>query len=134
MTRPSLAFLAFVPLGLCLMTGAAIARDKPDAQLAVARAALEEAQRSYAAQYAPVEYDAARSKLETAEQANEKRDYDHARRLAVEAEADAKLADVRARTAVAQQGLAQVQLGLGTMQQGMPDATGAMPPAMPQTP
>ena len=120
---------AIVPLGVALTISAAVARDRPEAELAVAHAALEDARRAYAVQYAPVDYDAARSKLEAADQAAEKRDYDHARRLAYEAESDARLANVRAQAAVAQQGLAQVQLGLGTMQQGMPAGSpGDMPP------
>jgi hypothetical protein len=121
--------LTLVPLGIALMIGAAAARDRPEAELAVAHAALDDARRAYAVQYAPVDYDAARSKLEAADQAATKRDYDHARRLAFEAEADARLANVRAQAAVAQQGLAQVQLGLGTMQQGLPAGSpGDLPP------
>jgi len=117
-----------LPLALLLLSASAIARDKPDAQLALAKAALDEAQRSYAVQYAPVDYEQARAKLDAAQRAADKRDYDHARRLATEAEADAKVADVRARAAVAEQSVSQVQMSVGTMQQGMPGDPDAVPP------
>ncbi len=85
--------------------------DRPDPQLAVARSALDSAQRLSAAQYAPVPYQTARSKLDAAEQAVQKGDNDKARRLAVEASADAHLAEVTAQAAAADQNLAQIQAG-----------------------
>lgn len=79
----------------------------PTEQMAVSRAALEQARAGGGTEHAPLEYGTARRKLDLAVLAFREEDYLRARRLAEQAEADAVLAEskadaVRSEAAVAQ--------------------------------
>lgn len=88
----------------------------PTGEVAVANARISDAERSGAVQYAPVELNDARSKLGQAEAAMRDHDYQHATRLAGEAEADARLADVKARAAAQQKAAGTIQQDMQTLQ------------------
>ena len=74
-----------------LSVAACASAPRPDAELAAARAALLQA-RPLAQEYAPAELAAAHAKLSAAEQAAARDERTRARRLAEQAEVDAKLA------------------------------------------
>jgi ABC-type glycerol-3-phosphate transport system substrate-binding protein len=90
----------------------------PNAELAVARAAVERATGSAAAE-APVELAAAREKITRANVAFAQEDYDVARRLATEAEADATLAEAQARSVRSTRALAEVRQGIQMLRDEM---------------
>ncbi len=94
-TRSAIA-LAAIALASC-------ASHTPPAELAVANSALQQAEQAGAGQYAPVELGRARDKLGLANDAATKGHEDSAARLASEAEADAKLAAVKAQAVQAEQ-------------------------------
>lgn len=80
---------------LCLPVLAACATEVPDAQLAAARSAVEQAA-PVAMEYAAPEWTAAREKLANAERAYAGRDWHQARELAEQAELDARYAQALA--------------------------------------
>jgi hypothetical protein len=84
---------------VALAVGGCAGTPPPTAELAVANTRIEEAERNGGVQYAPVELSEARSKLGRAQAAVREGKNEDARRLAGEAEADARLADVKARAA-----------------------------------
>lgn len=87
----------------------------PREDMAVARFALNEAHEADASQYAPVELRNARKKLEAAEQAIAKGDYEEARRLAEQAFVDAQLAEAKAHTAIQQQDTEALRQSIETL-------------------
>ena len=103
-------------LGIFLVTAftsaSAIAARAPTEQMAVARAAVADAVSAGAAEFAPGALVVAQGKLDRGNAAIAAREYEDARRLAEEAEVDAKLAAVVARSAKAQRAVAEVQLGI----------------------
>lgn len=88
--------------------GAACSTPPPAAEMAASRATVERATSAVAAE-APTELATARDKIERANVAMSKKDYATARRLAAEAEADATLAEARARAVRSDRELAQVR-------------------------
>src|SRR4051812_38184664 len=93
--------------GLCIAAaGAFVAAcatvPPPTEQLAVSKAAVSEATRAGAYDYAAAEMRSANDKLERANAAMRNEDYVRARRLAEEAEADARLAATTARSVKSQ--------------------------------
>lgn len=97
MKRLPMVFIA--ALAACATT------DPPESQMAAARAMVAHAQ--LAQPPAPVELDAAQEKLARAESAMQRGHYGHARLLAEEAEADARLAWSASERAHMQNRLAQ---------------------------
>jgi hypothetical protein len=81
----------------------------------VAASALSDAERLGAVQYAPVELNRARDRLAVAQGAMREKKYPDAQRLAQEAEADAKLAAMKAQAAQADQAAAAVQRDQSTL-------------------
>lgn len=81
----------------------------PKEQLAVSKAAVENASTADSTEFAPVELRAAREKLSEAERAMADKDYARARRLAEEAEVDARLAQTKASSAKAEKAVAEAQ-------------------------
>src|SRR3569623_992482 len=73
----------------------------PTDQLAVTRAAVTDATTAGATEAAPVELKSARDKLDEAEKAMNSKDFERAKRLAEEAQVDAKLAEPKANAATA---------------------------------
>lgn len=98
MTHPMLAGL----LAALLLAACAAVEILPAAEIAAAQAAITQAESVGAKSAAPVELLAAREKLEQAEAAVRAERFGPARRLAEAAEADAMLADRKARAAKAQ--------------------------------
>lgn len=96
MKRVSFVFVC--ALAACATT------DRPEAQMAQARAMVAQA-RPVAVQDAPAELAAAQGKLERAETAMQRGHYEHARMLADQAEADARLAWMTSENARAQRAL-----------------------------
>jgi hypothetical protein len=105
MTHPLSARLRAAGTGLlaAMLLGACAAVDTlPAAEIAAAQAAISQAENVGAKNAAPVELLAAREKLEKADAAVREERFGDARRLAEAAEADAMLADRKARAAKAQ--------------------------------
>jgi Domain of unknown function (DUF4398) len=104
--------LASTALLLAPMTFAA--DDKPDAQLALAKNAIDQAQKDGATDAATLEMQSARDKYQQAQMLiakEHRRDYPQAKRLAEESKLDADLADAKAAAAKAQESLREVQNG-----------------------
>ena len=91
-------------LFLCALAACATT-DPPETEMAQARAMLSQA-RPVAQQDAPGELSAAQAKLERAERAMQRGHYEHARLLAEQAEADARLAWVSSENVRVQRALA----------------------------
>ena len=87
------ASLLYGALGISACTAA-----QPPAALSQAEVAVRQASESKAPLYAPVELQSARNELDNARLAMDVREYEQARRLAEQALADARLAEVRAGT------------------------------------
>ena len=104
--------------GLLALLGACASTPPPVEQLAVGRAAVDRANGSAGAE-APVELSAARDKLAQANAAYGRKDYDGARRLSAEAEADAGLAEARARSVRSNKALTEVREGIRQLREEM---------------
>lgn len=76
--------------------------DAPTEQMALSRAAISDASSAGGNQYAPVQLKSAMDKMDTAEQAINKKNYTLARQIAEEAQVDAQLAATVARAGKAQ--------------------------------
>ncbi len=85
-----------------LAVGCSSLKTPATAEVAVSKAALENAAGAGGVQYAPVEMTAARDKMALANKAMLEKDYKLARDLAAQAQADAKLAQGKANSAKAQ--------------------------------
>jgi len=80
----------------------------PNEQLAVSKAAIEQAQRAQANEYAPVELRQAQDKLSQAQAAVQREDYDLAKRLAEQAEVDARHAETKSNSTKARNAVAEI--------------------------
>ena len=89
-------------LALVLSVGCSSMKTPATADVAVTKSAVDNAASAGAAQYAPVELNAAREKLTLANKAMREKDYRLAVELAGQAQADAKLAQGKANSAKAQ--------------------------------
>lgn len=87
---------ATVVVAIISLTSACSSVPEPVGEIASARAVVRSLADTEARTFAPVEADRARTKLQRAEAAFQAKNFDEARRLAMEAEADAELA--RAKT------------------------------------
>lgn len=85
-----------------LVMGCSSLKTPATADVAVSKAAVDNAAGAGGVQYAPVEMTAARDKMVLANQAMAAKDYKLARELAAQAEVDAKLAQSKANSAKAQ--------------------------------
>ena len=96
LTRVAISGMALTivaTLSACVSTAA------PDAQLAVADAAIQHANTSSTSQDAPAELQIAIAKLASAHQADTNKDYERAIQLAQEADLDAQVAELTAQSA-----------------------------------
>lgn len=92
--------LAAATLALLVLAGCASPQKAPaTADVAVSRNAVENAVSAGAAELAPEEINLARDKMMRANQALAAKDYKLARELAIQAQADAKLAQSKANSA-----------------------------------
>lgn len=98
-------------LAILVLAGCATVEPAPREQMAVARAAVERASGPAAAE-APIEVSQAREKLDRANMAMAREDYDVARRLAEQAEADANLAEAKSRSVRSDRALHEVREGI----------------------
>lgn len=98
-----LAAGALATLGACATKG-----PPPTSEMATARAIISQAEASGAAQSAPVELLSARENIVKAEAAVRAENYEPARRMAVKAEADASVADRKARAKKAEMAVDEV--------------------------
>ncbi len=92
---------ALCGLAVMLLAGCASQKAPATADVAVSRAAVESAASAGAADAAPAEMLSARAKVQEANQALAAKDYQRARDLAMQAQADAKLAQSKAGSAKA---------------------------------
>ena len=122
--------LAIIAAGLGL---ASCASEPPPPQQAVTSSTLADAERAGAVQYAPVELNRARDELAQSQRANERGDRRVALRFAEKAEADAKLAAVKAQAAHAAEAVSALNRADTTIRTvaappAAPPPTGAAPP------
>ncbi len=110
LSRFQLPKLAAVALGGLLLIGCA--GNPPNEQFAVTESAVRSAVSAGATQYAPVDMRAAQEKWKQAELAMQKENYDEARRLAQQAEWDARVAERKAQAAKAQKAVEDAQKGI----------------------
>jgi hypothetical protein len=94
--------LALCSAALVLTTGCSSLKTPATADVAVSKAAVDNAASADGAEFAPVEMAGARSKLALANKAMTSKDYKLAIDLAAQAQADAKLAQGKANSAKAQ--------------------------------
>ena len=97
-----------VSLAAALLTSAC-AGNPPVAQIAVAKAAVNNASAAGANEFAPLPLRSAQQKMEAAQQAMATEDYQMARLLSEEAEVDALLSTATARSVKAQRAVSQLQ-------------------------
>jgi len=109
--RPFAAAAVIAALAILTLAGCASTGDMPREQMAVAKAAVDRAAGPAGAD-APVEVSQARDKLERANAAVARKDYDEARRLAEEAEADANLAEAKSHSVRSNRALGEVREGI----------------------
>ena len=95
------SLMALCAAAMVLMTACASQKTPATADVAVSRAAVENAAGAGAADLAPAEMMAAREKMMRANQALAAKDYKLARDLSAQAQADAKLAQSKANSAKA---------------------------------
>lgn len=110
-TLPFATIAVITALAALTLPGCASTGDMPREQMAVARAAVDHASGPSAAE-APVEVSQARNKLERANAAVTRKDYDEARRLAEQAEVDANLAQAKAHSVRSDRALIEVREGI----------------------
>jgi hypothetical protein len=100
-----------------LLLGACASEPRPAEDLARAKSLVQQADASNAQRYAAVELNAARDKLQQAEQADKEEKNDLARRRANEAAADAELAAALARSREVQQSVDEQQKDLDMLRE-----------------
>ena len=105
------ALAAAVALAGCATT------PPPTGQLAVAKSAISDAVGAGSEQLAPEPLHTAQDKLAQADKAMAARNYADARRLAEEAEIDAKLAAITARSAKAQLAATELERGIQALKE-----------------
>ncbi|HBM09539.1 DUF4398 domain-containing protein [Pseudomonas sp. Choline-3u-10] len=110
LSRFQLPKLAAVALGGLLLVGCA--GNPPNEQFAVTESAVRGAVSAGATEYAPVDMRAAQEKWKQAELAMQKENYEEARRLAQQAEWDARVAERKAQAAKAQKAVEDAQKGI----------------------
>ena len=109
--RPFVTLAVITALAVLTLPGCASTGDMPREEMAVARAAVDRASGPAAAE-APIEVSLAREKLERANAAVARKDYDEAKRLAEKAEADANLAEAKSHSVRSDRALGEVREGI----------------------
>ena len=104
----SYAMLLALGCALAITAGCA-STPAPTEQMAVSRAAIANAVSAGGPEYAAVEMKSAQDKMDRAGRAMAKEDYDIARSLAAEAQADARLAEKMAQSGKARKAAAVMQ-------------------------
>ncbi len=114
--RPRITPGPAIAAALALSLAACASVEPPREQLAVSRAAVERASGPAAAE-APLELAAGRDKLERANVAMINKDYTQARQLAEQAEADAALAEARARATRSDRALGELRASIRALRE-----------------
>ena len=109
--RPLTALFALGALAACAH------ENVPESQLSRAQVAYDRAVAAQAGARSPAELARAQTELQGARAAIDKEDYTQARRLADQAEADARLAESRAQAATEAENLAQLKGTVSKLQQ-----------------
>jgi len=118
MTKNStLRFAILCSAATMLMVGCSSLKTPATADVAVSKAAVDNAAGAGGAQFAPLEMTAAREKLALANKAMLAKDYKLARDMANQAQADAKLAQGKADSAKAQAAADALQDDIRVMRQ-----------------
>jgi Tfp pilus assembly major pilin PilA len=104
----------------------------PQQQITLSRDAVNRAVSADATQYAPLEMKAAQDKMFLMERALGEKDYPQARLLAEQIEADANLAERKARAVKWQKQLTDARSGIQVLKQEMLQDPGFSPPASAQ--
>jgi len=117
--------VAAVPIVLLLSACAPGRNAKTEqvAHVAVAEAALQDAQHAGGSEFAPYAITSATEKLQLAHNAVNQKEYVSAQRLAEEAEADANLAKASAQSGKAKKAAEEVQKSLQSLQQELSSQT-----------
>jgi Domain of unknown function (DUF4398) len=102
--------------GLVVGLAACASDPAPEAELAAAEVAVDEAEEANAPAQASGPYELARDKLERAREAMEDGENLEARRLAEQALVDAQLAEAQARSEVARENAAELRASIETLQ------------------
>lgn len=103
---------AALPLSVALLTGACASTPPPTEEVAAAEVAVRRAEQSNASEFAALELDLARKKLQQARTIATQEDkdrYPEALRLAEQARADARLAEAKAGAATARRNEQEMQ-------------------------
>jgi outer membrane murein-binding lipoprotein Lpp len=125
---------AAIAAGVLALAGCASPQKAPaTADVAVSRNAVENAVSAGAAELAPAEITAARDKMMRANQALAAKDYKLARELAIQAQADAKLAQSKANSAKATAAANALDEDLRVLRQEVDRANSAAPAATTST-
>ena len=103
--------------GMLLGLAACASGPAPDAEMAAAELALDQAEDADAAARAPAPYALARDKLERARAAMADGENIEARRLAEQALADAQLAEAAARSEIARQNATELRQSIETLRE-----------------
>ncbi|MDO8464944.1 MAG: DUF4398 domain-containing protein [Gallionella sp.] len=103
------AVAAAIFMAGCANTQSVSVLPAPTEQMAVSRAALNNASSTGGNEFAPIQFKSAMEKMEAAERAMGEKSYARARLLAEEAQVDAELASSAARSAKAQKASDAVQ-------------------------
>jgi predicted S18 family serine protease len=110
LSRFHLPKLAAVALGGLLLVGCA--GNPPNEQFAVTESAVRSAVSAGGTEYSAAEMRAAQEKWKQAEMAMQKKNYDEARKLAEQAEWDARVAERKAQAAKAQRAVDEANKGI----------------------
>jgi hypothetical protein len=102
--------------GLVVCLAACASDPAPEAELAAAAVAIDDAEEANAPAQASGPYELARDKLERAREAMEDGENLEARRLAEQALVDAQLAEAQARSEVARENAAELRASIETLQ------------------
>ena len=112
--------LAFAAIGIAVLVVAGCASvPPPTEQMAVSKSAIANAVSAGGAEYAPVEMRAAQEKMDRANRAMQKEEFQDARRLAEAAQADARLAEKKADSAKAQKAASVTQDDIRVLREEM---------------
>ncbi|MFT0868056.1 DUF4398 domain-containing protein [Pseudomonas sp. CAM1A] len=117
-------------VGLLMMVGGCTTVVVPTEQIELTRSAINRAVAADATQYAPVEMRAAQDKLGALDRALGEKRFGQVRLLAQQAEADARLAETKARAQKTQEQLKIEEQGIEVLKQemlGEPDAAPTQP-------
>jgi Domain of unknown function (DUF4398) len=106
-----------------LVTASCASVPPPTTEMALGKDAIADAQHAGATEHSPVELHLAESKLASARAAMAHDQNERARRLAEEAEVDAKLTEAKARTAKAKAAVAELHEGIRTLRNELDHAS-----------